>query len=199
MDAADIAWKLALVLRGAAKPSLLESYAIERGLADHHVLEVSDEVHDFVMKLIAMCKDGGVPVVPPEDPAESKASARRRLMLDVSYEGSAFVGQAGADMGGLPPGTRFPDWLRLDGPGHHLVAFGKLPSLDAFRARWGKLVSIVDASSAGIDAGDAGVPHGGAILVRPDGFIGFRSAPADEASMKALDAHLATYLVPSAA
>jgi len=34
MDAADIAWKLALVVRGAAKPSLLDSYAIERGMAD---------------------------------------------------------------------------------------------------------------------------------------------------------------------
>ena len=42
MDAADIAWKLALVVRGAAKPSLLNSYAIERGAADHHALEVSD-------------------------------------------------------------------------------------------------------------------------------------------------------------
>ena len=41
MDAADIAWKLALVVRGAAKPSLLLSYATERGLADDHVLEVS--------------------------------------------------------------------------------------------------------------------------------------------------------------
>ena len=50
MDAADIAWKLALVVRGAAKPSLLDSYAAERGIADHHVLEVSDEVHSFVMK-----------------------------------------------------------------------------------------------------------------------------------------------------
>jgi 6-methylpretetramide 4-monooxygenase / 4-hydroxy-6-methylpretetramide 12a-monooxygenase len=45
MDAADIAWKLALVMRGAAQPSLLESYAAERGIADHHVLDVSDEVH----------------------------------------------------------------------------------------------------------------------------------------------------------
>src|SRR5262249_51869316 len=45
MDAADIAWKLALVVRGAGKPSLLESYAAERGAADQHVLEVSDESH----------------------------------------------------------------------------------------------------------------------------------------------------------
>jgi hypothetical protein len=35
-------------------------------------------------------------------------------------------------------------------------------------------------------------------LVRPDGFIGFRAAPADEATMKALDAHLASCFVPGA-
>ena len=74
--------------------------------------------------------------------------------------------------------------------------FGEAPRLDHLRARWGKLVSIVDASSAHFDAAEAGVPDGGAILVRPDGFIGFRAAPADEATMAALDAHLATYLVP---
>ncbi len=50
MDGADIGWKLALVLRGAAKPSLLQTYAIERGLADRHVLEVSNEIpRDMVM------------------------------------------------------------------------------------------------------------------------------------------------------
>jgi hypothetical protein len=32
--------------------------------------------------------------------------------------------------------------------------------------------------------------------VRPDCFIGFRAAPADEATMTALDIHLETYLVP---
>ena len=55
-------------------------------------------------------------------------------------------------------------------------------------------VSIIDAASAHLDAAEAGVPNGGAILVRPDGFIGFRAAPAHEATMAALDAHLATYL-----
>jgi 2-polyprenyl-6-methoxyphenol hydroxylase-like FAD-dependent oxidoreductase len=196
MDAADIAWKLALVVHGVARPALLDSYAVERGIADRHVLEASDEVHGFVMSLIAMCDGGGAPVVPPEDPAESKASARRRLVLDVSYEGSKFVGRAGADADGLPPGVRFPGWLRLRGPGHHLVVFGKAPGLDDFRARWGKLVSVVDASTAKLDAVEAGVSNGGAILVRPDGFIGFRAAPADEATMEALDAHLASYLLP---
>jgi hypothetical protein len=57
-------------------------------------------------------------------------------------------------------------------------------------------VSIVDASNAEFDAAEASLPDGGAILVRPDGFIGFSAAPADEATMAALDAHLATYLMP---
>jgi 6-methylpretetramide 4-monooxygenase / 4-hydroxy-6-methylpretetramide 12a-monooxygenase len=65
MDAADIAWKLALVIRGEARPSLLDSFAAERGIADHHVLEVSDEVHSFVMNCIAMCDGGSAPALPP--------------------------------------------------------------------------------------------------------------------------------------
>ena len=69
--------------------------------------------------------------------------------------------------------------MPLDCIGHHLIVFGGAPGLDQLRARWGKLVSITDASSENIDATEAGVPNGGAILVRPDGFIGFRAAPAD--------------------
>jgi 2-polyprenyl-6-methoxyphenol hydroxylase-like FAD-dependent oxidoreductase len=198
MDAADIAWKLALVLRGAAKPSLLDSYATERGLADRHVLEVSDQVHSLVMGLVAMCHGGSEPSVPHGDPAQNLAGVRRRLMLDVSYAGSALVGQAGAVIERTSPGERFPSCHRLRGTGHHLIVFGAAPRLDYLRARWDKLVSIVDAANAHFDATEAGVPNGGAILVRPDGFIGFRAAPADETTMDALDDHLATYLVPGA-
>jgi 2-polyprenyl-6-methoxyphenol hydroxylase-like FAD-dependent oxidoreductase len=196
MDAADIAWKLALVVRGAAKPSLLDSYAIERGLADHHVLEVSDEVHSLVMELVAICDGGGAPTLPQGDPAQNLAVARRRSMLDVSYAGSALVAQAGAVVEGPSPGDRFPACHHLRGTCHHLIVFGEAPRLDYLGARWDKLVSIVDASSAQFDATEAGVPNGGAILVRPDGFIGFRATPANETTMDALDAHLTTYLVP---
>jgi hypothetical protein len=76
-----------------------------------------------------------------------------------------------------------------------MMVFGT-PPLDHFRARWHSLVSIVDAASAPFDATETGVPDGGAILVRPDGFSGFRAVPADETTIIALDAHLAAYLVP---
>ncbi len=197
MDAADIAWKLALVIRGEAKPSLLESYAIERGIADRHVLDVSDEVHRSVMKFVAMCHGGASPAAPPPDPVEDMASARRRSMLDISYAGSALVGEAGGMADGVSPGSRFPGCHLLGGTRHHLIVSGKVPRLDRLRARWDGLVSIADASTMDFDVATA-VPSGGAILVRPDGFIGFRVAPADERTMDALDAHLATYLIPRA-
>lgn len=202
MDAADIAWKLALVLRGAARPSLLDSYAVERGAADHHVLEVSDEIHDFVMGLVAMCEGGGTPSVPAADPAKRRATARRRSMLDVSYAGSALVGGAGADVAGLSPGERFPAHHRLAGTGHHLVLLGEAPHpgpVGQFGRRWGDHLSVVAAADAGLDAAAAGLPGGSAILVRPDGFVGFRAVPADAATLAALDAHLETYLVPAEA
>jgi len=136
MDAANIAWKLALVVRGAAKRSLLDSYAPERGAADQHVIEVSDEIHRFVMEQIAMC-DGGRTLVPaPADPAEIIATMRRRSMLDMSYAGSALVGEAGTAVEGPSPGDRFPARCRLSDMRHHLIAFGDVPRLDYLRTRW---------------------------------------------------------------
>ena len=134
-----------------------------------------------------MCDGSGVLSLPPGDPAENLAGVRKRLMLDVSYAGSPLVGQAGCAMTGGPlPGERFPARQSLSGTGHGLIVFGAAPRLDHLRARWGQLVSIVDAANAQFDATEAGVPNGGAILVRPDGFIGFRAAPADEITMDAL-------------
>jgi hypothetical protein len=86
----------------------------------------------------------------------------------------------------------------LRGTRHHLVAPAAAPRLDQLRSRWDGLVSVVDASTVQFDAAAAGASEGGAILVRPDGFVGFCADPADAATMDALDAHLATYLIPNA-
>jgi 2-polyprenyl-6-methoxyphenol hydroxylase-like FAD-dependent oxidoreductase len=199
MDAADIAWKLALVVRGAAKPSLLASYAIERGMADRHALEVSNEIHGHITALVAAYRAGGGPKLSSSTADEIATAARKRSMLDISYAGSPLIGQAGATVAAPEPGVRFPDCLRVSGDRHSLVVFGQAPGLDRMHARWDGLVAVIDGSAAGFSAADAGAPGGGAVLVRPDGFIGFRAAPADAATMAALDAHLASYLIPAGA
>jgi hypothetical protein len=196
MDGANLAWKLALVLRGAAKPSLLDSYAFERGLADRHVLEVSNEIHGMVMQLVEMCRAGKALSLPADDPAEALAALRKRSMLDVSYKGSLLI-ERGAGDAEPAPGARFPGWCDLDGATHHLIFSGGAPRLDDFRARWGALVSVVEWRGADILSKQAGLADGGLVLVRPYGFIGFRRASADDAAMKALDTHLSTYLQPN--
>ncbi|HEY1453519.1 MAG TPA: FAD-dependent monooxygenase [Roseiarcus sp.] len=200
MDAADIAWKLALVVRGAAKPSLLASYAIERGMADRHALEVSNDIHTHIVALAAAYRDkGSPPKSPPSNADQIISAARRRSMLDVSYAGSPLVGQAGATVASPEPGVRFPDAHRINGERHQLIVFGEAPGLEKMRARWDGLVTIMDGPAEGLDAAKAGAPGGGAVLVRPDGFIGFRAAPPDATTMAALDAHLASYLIPAGA
>jgi 2-polyprenyl-6-methoxyphenol hydroxylase-like FAD-dependent oxidoreductase len=196
MDSANLAWKLALVLRGSAMPSLLDSYAFERGLADRHVLQVSHEIHGMIMQLVETCRAGGPLSLPAQAPAEALLGLRKRSMLDVSYKGSLLTDR-GAGETEPAPGARFPGWCDLDGATHHLVFSGGAPGLDDFRERWDGLVSIVDWTGEGPLSKQAGLAEGGLVLVRPDGFIGFRRAATDEKSMKALDTHLSSYVRPS--
>jgi 2-polyprenyl-6-methoxyphenol hydroxylase-like FAD-dependent oxidoreductase len=198
MDAADIAWKLALVVRGAARPSLLASYAVERGMADRHALDVSNDIHTHIAGLVAICAEGGAPSLTPSTADKIIAAARRRSMLDISYAGSPLVGEAGEGSGRPAPGERFPAGLRLRGESHHLIAFGPVPGLERLCARWNRLVAVRDGKADGFDAADAGAPDGGAVLVRPDGFVGFRAAPVNATTLAALDAHLTSYLIPAA-
>ncbi len=55
----------------------------------------------------------------------------------------------------------------------------------------------MDVRRAAGDAALAGLLSAGAVLVRPDGHIGFRACPADTAGLAALDSHLDSYLKPS--
>ena len=123
---------------------------------------------------------------------------RSRSMLDVSYAGSPLVGEYPADTRTTmtpAPGDRYPDRAALAGLGHQLLLFGAAEDagIVRLRRRWRGLVEISDAVG---DPRRAGLAAGGAVLVRPDGHIGFR-APADSAGLSALDSHLDSYLIPA--
>jgi 6-methylpretetramide 4-monooxygenase / 4-hydroxy-6-methylpretetramide 12a-monooxygenase len=121
---------------------------------------------------------------------------RSRSMLDVSYAGSPLVGEylaPGAEPAhDLVPGERYPDELAL-GTSHQLLVFDHPTTesdLARLRNRWRKLVGCE------IDANGAGSPQRhGAVLVGPDGHIGFRASDADAAGLAAIDAHLESYLL----
>jgi hypothetical protein len=205
-DGANLAWKLALEVHGRARPGLLESFAVKRMAADRQVLEVSDRVHELARAAVESARTGSFPA--PPSPGAVAALVRSRCMPDISYAGSPLagehVGPGGHVLEGPGPGDRYPDRARLTGPWHTLLLFGNVPESEVtpLRRRWRDTVDVLpgqgDPARAGLgQPADPSRPAHGAVLVRPDGFIGFRASPADAARLGALDAHLDSYLVPA--
>jgi hypothetical protein len=187
-------------LRGDARRSLLDDYAVERMIADRHVLDVSDQIHRAIADIADTVRQGrGVPDE-DADPVTAALFRNARAMIDVDYAGSPLVadyGGNGADTADPHPGQRYPDWTQLGGTSHHLLVFGPLAdaaSLEQLGQRWSRLVRV--SHDPDLDPVRAGVPTGGVVLIRPDGHIGFRSPSADAGALEALDRHLSSYLIP---
>jgi 2-polyprenyl-6-methoxyphenol hydroxylase-like FAD-dependent oxidoreductase len=193
-DACNLGWKLALAVRGRAAPGLLESFELERLAADRQVLEVSDGLHALVHSAVQSARSGIR--TPPPTPDDAAAVARSRCMLDVSYADSPIVGEYLADAAHPPAhpatGTRYPDGDTLTGTNHRVLLFGEADEAAAARLR-DRWTGLVDLTRAGEDGPSS------ALLIRPDGHVGFRAAPADATGLQALDAHLGGYMVPAGA
>jgi 6-methylpretetramide 4-monooxygenase / 4-hydroxy-6-methylpretetramide 12a-monooxygenase len=191
-DAHNLAWKLALELRGRARPALVRSYEPERDAAARHVLATSDRVHRMAHGAVDAARTGVAAA--PLPAAEATALTRARAMLDVSYSDSPITGEYGQPGGpgaaATAPGRRYAGWPALTGQVHHLLLQGVEPGDFAWLGdRWAGLVDVIRP-----DASAGGGPS--AVLIRPDGHVGFRATPADAAGLAALDAHLSSYLIP---
>jgi 2-polyprenyl-6-methoxyphenol hydroxylase-like FAD-dependent oxidoreductase len=193
-DAHNLAWKLALELGGRARPGLLASFGPERGAAARHILEVADGVHALAHGAVEAARTGRRQA--PASPEEARALMRARAMLDTSYRDSPLTGEyltpgQPADPAAPAPGERYPDRARLAGTGHHMLIFGEAgeADLDRLRRRWSGLADVARAGTA------PGRAAAGAMVVRPDGQIGFQANSAGPAALAALDAHLGSYLV----
>jgi 6-methylpretetramide 4-monooxygenase / 4-hydroxy-6-methylpretetramide 12a-monooxygenase len=198
-DGYDLAWKLALVLRGHARRSLLDDYAAERMIADRHLLEVSDQIHRGVVDIADAVRQRCAVPAAVADPITNALLRNARAMIDIDYAGSPLVAEYGGTEAGTVephPGQRYPDWSRLGGTSHHLFVFGPVgetESLARLDRRWSKRVEM--SRDPPVDPARAGVPMGGVVLIRPDGHIGFRSRSADAGALAALDRHLSSYLI----
>jgi 2-polyprenyl-6-methoxyphenol hydroxylase-like FAD-dependent oxidoreductase len=201
-DGHDLAWKLALVLRGYASRALLDGYMIERRMADHHVLAVSDQVHHSIVDVAKAAREGREIEPAVVDPITAALVRNSRAMIDVDYWGSPLVvdyGSGAATAKGPRPGQWYPDWARFGGTTHRVLVFGASADTDSFARTqqcWSALVDF--AHNPSVDPARAGLPAGGVVLIRPDGHIGFRFPSADAEAFAALDRHLGSYLTPNA-
>ncbi|WP_037345692.1 FAD-dependent monooxygenase [Sciscionella sediminilitoris] len=193
LDAHNLAWKLAEVLRGAAGPRLLDSYETER----KPVAEVS--TRDSLARMVWFHrraadraeKSDSAPTGSPED--------HLTVAMGYRYHSAAVLGGSdGADLLENPrtpsglPGTRAPhvtlgrdgellSTLDLFGTGFVLLAGEQgepwtraahgLSGVTGYRVGEGGDLSDVDK----VWAARYGITEEGAVLVRPDGHIGWRA------------------------
>lgn len=199
-DGYDLAWKLALVLRGHARRWLLDDYALERRIADRHVLEVSDEVHHAVVGIADAVRQGREVPAENVDPVAAALQRNARAMIDFDFTGSPLVmdyAPNGTGMAEPHPGQRYPDWTRFGGTSHRVLVFGPVTDADRLARlgrRWDKRAEI--SHNPDVNPDRAGVGTGGVVLIRPDGHIGFRFPSVDTEAIAALDRHLSSYLIP---
>ena len=231
-DAHNIAWKLALALRGKAGPRLLDSYEIERRpVVQRNVAWSLFAMSNMALPMLAM---GLSPVVPKEINEHEFAKlfetsvegdARRARLAEVfktqrieyaahdiemgfTYKSDAIIDDSSPPAWRDPmgseyrpttrPGSRLPHaWLEVGGvrrSTHELIPTGGFllltgrtgdPWCRAAKRAADELGLAVAAYRVG-EGGDAsdpnqmwdqlrGIDDGGAIVVRPDGHVVFRS------------------------
>ena len=198
-DTHNLAWKLALVLKGIAGPELFATYDTERQPVGE--LAVQQAYTRYVLRVVPeRGQDGMQPIV-----------ADLNMEIGYGYRSAAVIAAPGNEalLHGDPrraaglPGTRAPHiWLERGGePVSSFDLFTKhfclLAAADggawceAARAAAAERGLPLDARH--VDRGALRDPHGrfveafgvspsGAVLMRPDGFVGWRAADASTAS-----------------
>ena len=213
-DAANLAWKLALVCRGLVDPAILDSYHDER----HPV--GADVVRRATLMANAMTLSG--PAAWTRNAALRMANhiepIRRNLaaaitQVSVAYQDSPITDAAGHRGHGAPdPGSHAADLAGLTTvrgdalaigdllrePGHLLLTqtsdVGLLRQLADVLGPIGRVLPVVaDAAGAppeavvdadGVIAGEYGIGRSGMALIRPDGYFGYLSTTTEPVDLQ---------------
>ncbi|WP_367318922.1 FAD-dependent monooxygenase [Streptomyces sp. HUAS ZL42] len=142
-DACNLAWKLALVVRGEAGPALLASYDAERR-------PVGEEVVGRTVRHATRGMEA--------DPDDPRTLMLREAQLLVGYRGGPLSGTPYGPPDAPQPGDRAPDCAGLTAP----VAAYPLRLLDVLRGRTGHVVLLYAAHLADL-AQAARTPPGTAV------------------------------------
>jgi 2-polyprenyl-6-methoxyphenol hydroxylase-like FAD-dependent oxidoreductase len=195
-DAANLAWKLAAVARGA-NDRLLESYEEERGEVGKALLRFTErglKLATASNPIIEKIRDTLLPLITQLHPVQ-KAMLGFISETAIEYRSSSVVADHGGD-GSLRAGDRIPDLARRGSPtlledwtdGKHLAIL--LDSTDAeAQALTAHLTHVEVLHLQSSDLDEEGRRLLGTqkklLLVRPDGYIGFRGPITKSAELAA--------------
>jgi 2-polyprenyl-6-methoxyphenol hydroxylase-like FAD-dependent oxidoreductase len=180
MDAANLAWKLALVAGGHAAERLLDTYGQERIPVASGVIGLTDKLVSLLTirnPVRRAVRDTVLPVA-TSMPAVQRHAARRLSQVSIGYPSSPLVQRDGGRRGPLP-GERVPDVdVRAEtGPtrlhallrgGRHVLLVSCPEMVDGLGASG--YAGLVDVVPGGVGAGDDFA------LVRPDGILAARGS-----------------------
>jgi 2-polyprenyl-6-methoxyphenol hydroxylase-like FAD-dependent oxidoreductase len=162
-DVWNLAWKLALVLRGHAGDTLLDSYGAERLPVIEHVIEMTDtltKVMGTSSHVVQYLRDALIPLISGLAPFQH-AFVERLSELGVAYRGSAIVDGDGR--------RYFDDSLR----GGNGIRDRFLLLCDAAADASVREAARELARSRPETVELRLVPHRGIRLVRPDGYVAY--------------------------
>jgi 2-polyprenyl-6-methoxyphenol hydroxylase-like FAD-dependent oxidoreductase len=213
-DAANLAWKLALVTTGQAGPSLLDTYHAERHPVGAAVVRQTSRLTDAMsahgpeaaLRDLGLMFLGHLPVLEDRLLAgmtETTVAYRRSPAVsgDTGRGRHAAPGDHAPDVPGLSKVDGSPAWIGdlLRRPGFLLLTTAGTPStrdrLQSVLGSLGTTVPVVQTASGApadalVDRADQvarhyGIGSHGMALIRPDGYLGHLSTRADAASLAA--------------
>ena len=193
LDANNLAWKLADVLKGRASDRLLDSYSAERLAFARTLVDTTDRVFSLVAAEGTLANVVRMYLAPAVAGVAGRIGrVRERMFRTVSqtlldYRGSALsAGRAGAVQGG----DRLP-WVRANGVDNYdtLVAIGwqvhvygaATPGLHAWCAGHGVALHVFAWQAAHAEAGFA---RDAAYLLRPDTYVALATVDASAAALE---------------
>jgi 2-polyprenyl-6-methoxyphenol hydroxylase-like FAD-dependent oxidoreductase len=189
-DAVNLAWKLAMVVRGQAHPSILDTFESERIAFARRLVATTDRAFTFVSSDGPIARFVRLQVVPRVLPEVMSFEAARRYVFRtvsqtlIRYPRSALsAGRAGSVAGGdrLPwTGDNFAPLASLEWQ-VHVYGSATRALLDACH-RLGMPVQVFAWDQR---AQRAGLARDALYLVRPDGYVALADAAADPARLEA--------------
>jgi 2-polyprenyl-6-methoxyphenol hydroxylase-like FAD-dependent oxidoreductase len=184
-DAFNLAWKLALVIEGAAKPSLLDSYSPERTAVGDRVLKNAGRLTEAATLSNPLLQDVRNLIVrfAATFPHFQHKVADQLAEMDIGYPDSPLTVRNGHVAHGPGSGERWPHRLPEGAGGRKFTAIGPGDVVAGLAAKFPKLVVAAPAREP-VDATALR-------LIRPDGYVGFAGSPKDALQAEAYLASLA--------